>query len=104
MTDQQLETALNAFVEAHGDSATALTGFADCVLGLGERCGQPMVLVYDRACLLSRLIADGMNEEEAEEYISCNITGAWVGDQTPVVMVRFYPEDWMESADAHPDV
>jgi hypothetical protein len=31
---------------------------------------------------------DGMTEEEAHEWVSFNIEGAWVGKGTPAVMYR----------------
>lgn len=102
MTGQQVEDALNAFVEAYTGTALSMTGFADCVLGLGERCGQPMVLVYDRDRIHAKLMVDGMSEEDAHEYIDFNITGAWVGDSTPIVMTVFNPAEWIN--DANPDV
>jgi hypothetical protein len=33
------------------------------------------------------MVRDGMDEEEAEEYISYNCIGAWVGEQTPIIVM-----------------
>ena len=33
-------------------------------------------------------MAGGMEEDEAEEYYSFNIVGAWVGDATPGFVTR----------------
>jgi hypothetical protein len=32
---------------------------------------------------------DGMEYEEAEEYIEYNCIGAWVGERTPIIVVPF---------------
>jgi hypothetical protein len=54
------------------------------------------VLVYDgeviRKILMNR---DGMDSQEAREFIEFNIEGAYIGDDTPVLV---WPEDlfWEE--------
>jgi hypothetical protein len=48
----------------------------------------PPVTVYDRDQLILAFMEDGMTEDEASEYISFNIEGAYVGEATPLVMVR----------------
>jgi hypothetical protein len=52
-----------------------------CVLGIGERFNARFV-VYDRECVMRVLQAE-MSEDDAEEWFSFNILGAWVGDGTP---------------------
>ena len=59
-----------------------------CIIGVATRCGMPPVTVYDRDQLILAFMEDGMTEEEASEYISFNIEGAYVGEATPLVMVR----------------
>jgi hypothetical protein len=45
------------------------------------------VLVYDGATIVGNLVTQhGMTLDEAHEYIDFNIEGAYVGDETPVVM------------------
>lgn len=60
-------------------------GFDDAILGVGTRCGQLPIVVYDVAKAIDILITrDGMSYEEAEEFFTFNVEGAWVGEQTPV--------------------
>ena len=60
-------------------------GFEAAFIGIGERCGQPDVAVYDRDKCLEILQSDqGMRYEEAEEFFEFNVLGAWVGEQTPM--------------------
>jgi hypothetical protein len=64
-------------------------GFDDAFLGLGDRCGQPTVAVYDReACLGVLMQRDGMSHEDAEEFFDFNVAGAWVGEGTPIYLTR----------------
>jgi hypothetical protein len=55
---------------------------------------QVQVLIYDAEIIRENLMRDGMDAEEAREYIEFNIEGAYVGEDTPVVV---WPDDeWME--------
>lgn len=59
-------------------------GFEEAFLGTMNRCGQPTVLIYDYDKAVEILMTrDGMSQEEAEEYMEFNVTGAWVGAGTP---------------------
>lgn len=56
------------------------------VVGVAERLGLGPVVVYDREKLLQAFVDDGMDREEAEEWVSFNIDGAYIGDKTPLLM------------------
>ena len=61
-------------------------GFDDAVLGVGCRCGQEDVIVYDAAKCIDILMnsGDGMTLDEATEFFTFNTLGAWVGETTPI--------------------
>lgn len=64
-------------------------GFDAAFLGVLERFGMEPISVYDRAkCIEILMTRDGMTDEEAEEYFSFNVTGAWVGERTPAFLIR----------------
>lgn len=66
-----------------------LDGFDEAFLGLGRRVGCRVVAVYDRDRCLELLVQrDGMSEEEAIEHFDFNVSGAWVGEQTPLFLER----------------
>jgi len=53
------------------------------------------VLVYDAEKIREILMRDGMDAEEAREFIEFNIEGGYLGEQTPVLV---WPNDiWDES-------
>lgn len=59
-------------------------GFEAAIIGLGWQFNQPVV-VYDRAkCLALLRERDGMSEDDAEEWMSVNVQGAFVGPATPI--------------------
>lgn len=61
-------------------------GFDAAFLGIGQRCGQPDVAVYDRARCLQILVAQGATLDEATEHFEFNVAGAWVGECTPLFL------------------
>jgi len=62
-------------------------GLDDAIIGVGVRCSQPNVVVYSHEKVIEILMTrDGMTHEEAEEFFDFNISGAWVGEQTPMWM------------------
>lgn len=70
------------------DEALRIDGFDDCIIGVARRCGQPSLLVYDSDKIIERLIDQGMLEEDAYDYYSFNIAGAWMGEGTPIQLER----------------
>jgi hypothetical protein len=49
------------------------------------------VLVYDADLMIKVFVdRDGMTEEEANEYILFNIEGAYIGEDTPVLVWQRY--------------
>lgn len=63
-------------------------GFDSAFIGIGSRCGQPDVAVYDAEKCVEALMADGMSHEEAVEYFDFNVVGAWAGPRTPMFLRR----------------
>lgn len=69
-------------------------GYEGAILGLVFRAGEIPIVVYDRAKCIETLCArDGMNPYEAEEWLSFNAEGAWVGKGTPGYLHRMTLEE-----------
>jgi hypothetical protein len=63
--------------------------FDKAIVGHFGRCGQPTVVAYDVEKVVKVLIdKDGMSREEAEEFFSFNMEGAWMGTGTPAFVYR----------------
>ncbi len=69
------------------------TGCDEAIVGLGHRCGCESVVVYDYDKLVDVFIQQGMDEEESIEWIDFNILGAWIGEDTPIVLMENHGED-----------
>lgn len=65
------------------EGALKMDGYDDCVIGIVERINMSPVLLYSRPKVIKRLMKDGMNRDEAEEFFEFNQLGAWIGEGTP---------------------
>ena len=71
-----------------GESALLMDGFDEACIGFSQRINEPMLAVYSYLKMVDTLIErDGMDYEEAIEYISYNCLGAWIGEQTPLIVM-----------------
>ena len=58
-------------------------GFEDALLGIGVQFNTPLA-VYSYERCIGALMSGGTTREDAEEYFSFNVQGAYVGPRTPV--------------------
>ena len=76
-----------------------IDGHDDAVLGPALVWGNGTriyVLVYDAEVIRQTLMRDGMDADEAREYIEFNIEGAYMGPDTPILV---WPDDYWEEMD-----
>ena len=58
--------------------------FNGALLGFGWRFHDGPVLAYDLDKVLEIFMEDGMDEDEAQEWVDRNVLDAWVGEGTPM--------------------
>ena len=66
-----------------------IDGHDDAILGpacIWRGSSRVDVLVYDAELIRKNLMRDGMTSEDAREFIEFNIEGAYVGEDTPVLV------------------
>ena len=64
-----------------------MDGFDEACIGFSQRINEPMLAVYSYDMMLDLLMdRDGMELDVAEEYIEYNCVGAWIGEQTPIIV------------------
>jgi len=62
-------------------------GLDNAIIGVGSRCGQKDLLVYDVGKIIEILMErDAMTYDDAEEFFEFNIGGGWHGEETPIWM------------------
>jgi hypothetical protein len=65
-------------------------GFEAALLGVVDGACRTEVACYDyEKCVEILMTRDGMDETDAHEYMSFNVTGAYVGEYTPLFL-----HDW----------
>ena len=75
--------------------ALFMDGLDYAIMGIGCQYSKNPVVVYDEGRIIFTLISEmEMEFEEAWEYYSFNIQGAWVGENTPIITVGM--DDLME--------
>ena len=62
-----------------------MDGFDAAILGVVERIGLQTVC-YDLNKVISILMEQGMDEQDAWDWYQFNMLGAWVGEATPVFL------------------
>ena len=78
----------------NGDELLKIDGFDDAIIGVEESVEQK--LIYDIDKIAEILITrDQMTEDDAYEYISFNITSAYVGEKTPILVKTGKLEDFI---------
>ncbi len=83
MNRQQIED----FFEDTGMKVLLMDGFDEALIGTSQRINEPMLAVYSYDMMLDLLMdRDGMEVDEAMEYIEYNCVGAWIGEQTPIIV------------------
>ena len=82
---------IDEYLKEMDESALLMDGFEDAFIGFSQRINDPILAVYSYDKMVEVLMfRDGMDYDEATEYIDFNCVGAYVGEQTPII-VRSLP-------------
>ena len=80
---------IEAYVEVSGEELLLADGFDQAILGIAEGCGRSPSVVYDyNQCVRILMERDGMDEDEAQEFVEVNVAGAYIGPATPLFLRR----------------
>ena len=94
MSDMTEEMA-DEIAELNQD-AKILEGHANAIVGMVQQHGSDPVVLYDPLKIIHNLVVDNnITQEEAEEFYNFNIACAYVGPNTPMMLIR------LESMGAH---
>ena len=78
---------IQTYLEEIGETVLLADGFEHAFLGTTQRMNEPLLAVYSYPLMIETLmLRDGMTYTEAAEYIDFNVAGAWVGEQTPIII------------------
>ena len=72
------------------DEALLMDGFDEACIGFSQRINEPVLAVYSYDKMVEVLMTrDGMDYDEASEFIDFNCVGAWIGERTPIIVMSF---------------
>jgi|TARA_Y100000389_G_scaffold39193_1_gene33584 hypothetical protein len=72
-------------VAEYNEEALICDGFDEAIIGVAERINLGPVAAYSVEKIIEILMErDEMTYEDAYEYFSYNVIGAWMGEYTPV--------------------
>jgi len=77
------------YIAQHNDEALFADGFDDALIGVGVIFNRSLATYDMRKCIDILMKRDDMTEEEAVEYFEFNVTGSYVGENTPVFVELF---------------
>jgi hypothetical protein len=70
--------------------ALLVDGLNEAVIGFGHQFTNTPVAIYDYdKCIEIYMRDNGWDYDEAMEWMSFNVVGAWMGEGTPIFMTKF---------------
>lgn len=86
--NSSLRQKINDYLENYDQTTMLMDGFDEALIGFSQRINEPLLAVYSWEKMVDVCVnRDRMSTEEAEEYINYNCIGAWIGDQTPIIVM-----------------
>lgn len=83
-----MSTAAHRITAALGDmnpEAVLLDNMDVALIGVGYIAHHDPVAVYSKTKIYEKLLADGLSQEDAEEYFG-KFANSWAGEYTPVIL------------------
>tara|TARA_R110002020_G_scaffold147866_3_gene323477 strand:+ start:509 stop:766 length:258 start_codon:yes stop_codon:yes gene_type:complete len=80
---------MKEYIGQHNDEALLADGFEGALMGVGVIFDKSLAAYDMRKCIDILIERDGMSEEEAVEYFEFNVTGSYVGENTPIFVEVF---------------
>jgi len=82
-------------LEELNPEALFMDGLDSAIVGWGGQFTNAPVVIYNEDDIIGHLTeTEGMSYEEAWEHYSFNIQGAWVGENTPIIIRNV--NDWVD--------
>lgn len=70
-------------------NALFISDMDDALIGYGGQHSKPQVAIYSASRIVNVLVSQGVERVDAVEHFDFNITSAWVGENTPIIVMDF---------------
>lgn len=97
MTD--MSDIMREEVAEHNPNALLFDGHANAIIGMAVQHGKPPVMLYDGLKIIDNLVLMGMSYDEAVEFYEFNIACAYLGENTPMLLIRLETMGASDDAD-----
>lgn len=79
---------IQEYLESRDETVLLCDGFDEALIGLSQRINEPLLAVYSYEKMVDVLMSrDEMDYDDAVDYLDFNVVGAWVGEQTPIIVM-----------------
>jgi hypothetical protein len=82
-----------------GDIMLLADGFEKAFIGVAQQFNKHVACYDYEKCVRLLMKENGISEKEAVEYMDFNVTGAYVGEQTPVFLHKMSLKQCREMAE-----
>lgn len=94
MTPQERRDAVEDMVKGLDPTALFMDGHDGALIGWATQGPEHAHPVYDEALVVKELMErDGMDRDDAREYLDHNISSGWYGDCTPLLLHRLREDE-----------
>lgn len=76
--------------------ALKFDGLDEAIIGFCTQGPNKARIAYDYDLIINALMSQGMTEDDANEFAEFNIVGAWMGEDTPLIVTMMSPEETLE--------
>lgn len=91
MTHYKVQQILESIVDV--DDLLFADGFDEAILGFDTESRR---VVYSQQRMINILVAEGMELEDAVEFLGFNVWSAYVGEHTPIFIIEVIDVDDIE--------
>lgn len=88
MNDKEIEELIEQKFPDQIDDILLAVGFNDAFVGIVIGAGQEPKACYDYEKCIDVLMEEGSTREDAMEHFEFNVIGSYVGDYSPMFLVR----------------
>jgi hypothetical protein len=85
MKAEQIKETKKLLKERNPDALLA-EGFDKALIGIVQQYTKHFALYDKEKCISILMERDGMSETEAIDFFEYNVTGAWMGEYTPIFL------------------